>query len=354
MKKQAAALLLALCVALGLWGCETQEAPPPSPEPQDTGWDGTVPPDYDFCFAWETDTQYFSRQAPRKYLELNQWIADNAAQKKLKYLIHTGDIINDMDMPYQWELASQAMGLLEAASLPYGVLAGNHDVGLDLADYETYGQYFGEERFSAQPWYGGSYNNNAGHYDLVSAGGVDFILVYMSWNIGQPEIDWMNQVLAEYPDRRAILCFHAYTNVKEDEDIGSLLNPTGQLLQKEVVAKNPNVFLVLSGHYHGASYETALFDDNGDGTAERAVYQICTDYQVNADSGQGYVKLLYFDLAGNQVYVHAYSPLIDDYNMYDEAGAVTLGPQNPASGVDTDKLILQVDFTSQPALSLTE
>ena len=46
-----------------------------------------------------------------------------------------------------------------------------------------------------QPTYGGSYKNNLGHYDLLTENGQDLIIVYMSWDICQDEIDWMNQVL---------------------------------------------------------------------------------------------------------------------------------------------------------------
>ena len=156
-------------------------------------------------------------------------------------------------------------------------LSTQDDVAAGLADYENYYKYFGENRFKTQPTYGGTYQNNKGHYDLISEGGQDFIIVYMSWNIYQDEIDWMNQVLSQYSDRKAILCFHTYTNVKQSG--GTYLDYYGQLVQKYVVEKNPNVFAVLNGHYHGSSYETVMFDDDGDGRNDRTVYQICTDYQ---------------------------------------------------------------------------
>lgn len=166
-------------------------------------------------------------------------------------------------MTYEWENADEAMGILDKAGMPYGVLGGNHDVAAGLADYENYYKYFGENRFKTQPTYGGTYQNNKGHYDLISEGGQDFIIVYMSWNIYQDEIDWMNHVLSQYSDRKAILCFHTYTNVKQSG--GTYLDYYGQLVQKYVVEKNPNVFAVLNGHYHGSSYETVMFDDDGDG-----------------------------------------------------------------------------------------
>ncbi len=311
---------------------------------KDTGsnWDGaSVPEDYDFCFAWETDTQYYAEEWQHHFLNMNQWIVDNAERMKIKYTIHTGDIVDDYDMLYEWENADQAMGIFDEVGMPYGVLGGNHDVAAGLGQYENYYTYFGEDRFRCQPTYGGSYKNNTGHYDLISEKGQDFIIVYMSWNIYQEEIDWMNAVLQQYSDRKAILCFHTYTRVKYSGD--SLLDYFGELVQKEVVAKNPNVFAVLNGHYHGSSYETAMFDDNGDGVNDRTVYQICTDYQSGFEGGNEYMKFLYFDLDNDKIYVNSYSPCLDDFNFYDNEQVEVLNREG-ASAIGVDKMLLDVEF----------
>ena len=315
-------------------------------------WTGdTAPKNYDFCFAWETDTQYYAEEWQHHFLNINNWIVDNAAEKKIRYVIHTGDIVDDCDMTYQWENADEAMGILDKAEMPYGVLGGNHDVAAGLADYGNYYKYFGEDRFKSQPTYGGSYMNNKGHYDLVSEGGQDFIIVYMSWNIYQDEIDWMNNVLAQYSDRKAILCFHTYTNVKTSTD--TLLDYFGELVQTQVVAKNPNVFAVLNGHYHGSSYETAMFDDDGDGVKERTVYQICTDYQSGFEGGNEYIKFLYFDLDNNKIFMNSYSPCLDDYNFYDDKGVAKLNSEG-AMDIEIDKMELDVNFRTAPATILSD
>ena len=307
-------------------------------------WDGTnVPEDYDFCFAWETDTQYYAEEWQHHFTNINNWIVNNKDERKIKYVIHTGDIVDDVDMTYEWENADAAMGILDKAGMPYGVLGGNHDVAAGLADYENYYKYFGENRFASQPTYGGTYQNNKGHYDLISEGGQDFIIVYMSWNIYQDEIDWMNQVLSQYSDRKAILCFHTYTNVKQSN--GTYLDYYGQLVNKYVVKKNPNVFAVLNGHYHGSSYETAMFDDDGEGRNDRTVYQICTDYQSGFEGGNEYIKFLYFDLDNNKIYMNSYSPCMDDFNYYDTE-LHTLNVEG-ASATGVDQMVLDVDFDTK-------
>lgn len=294
-------------------------------------WDGyRVPAKYDFAFAWETDTQYYSEEFFQHYLNMNNWIVDNADPMNIRYVIHTGDIVDDFDMIYEWENADKAMKILDDAGVPYGVLGGNHDVAAATFEYENYHKYFGEDRMKDQPTYGGSYKNNLGHYDLLTENGQDLIIVYMSWDICQDEIDWMNQVLQQYSDRKAILCFHTYTRVAYTAE-NDLLDYYGELVQEQVVAKNPNVFAVLNGHYHGASYETTVFDDNNDGVYDRTVYQICTDYQSGFEGGSGYIKMLYFDLAGGKIYINSYTPSLDDFNYYDNEAVTELGVENPAN-----------------------
>ena len=205
--------------------------------------------------------------------------------------------------------------ILDDAEIPYGVLGGNHDVYAGAEGYGNYWKYFGEDRFKNKDYYGGSYKNNLGHYDLITENGQDLLILYMSWDIYTNEIQWMNEVLAKYPDRKAIIALHRYSNVKMTGD-NSILDYAGKLLQTEVVAKNPNVIAVLNGHYHGSSIQVDGFDDNGDGSKERTVYQSCTDYQSDPEGGSEYIKFLYFDLNNNKIYVNSYSPYRNDFNYY--------------------------------------
>ena len=306
-----------------------------------SSWDGTTRPEkYDFAMAWETDTQYYSESFPYHYDNMNQWIADNAEEWKIKYVFHTGDIVDDCDMKGEWVNADHSMKILDNAGIPYGVLAGNHDVYAGAENYGDYWKYFGEDRFAGRDYYGGSYKNNLGHYDLISQGGQDFIMLYMSWDIYENELNWMNEVLAKYPDRKAILAFHRYIGVGAGEQ---KLDYTGKLIQNEVVKKNKNVIAVIDGHYHGASLQTDAFDDDGDGVNERTVYQICTDYQSDAEGGSEYIKFLYFDIANGKIYVNSYSPYRDDFNYYDTAKLSSYAAGARATNQDIAELDINFD-----------
>ncbi|WP_068776833.1 metallophosphoesterase [Paenibacillus sp. FJAT-26967] len=286
--------------------------------------------DYDFTMVWMSDTQFYSELYPQIYESQVNWIKDNAGAMNIRYVAHTGDIVNEPTSVFQWERASKNMQVLEDANVPYGVLAGNHDVGTTDSDYTTYYRYFGEDRFDKQPYYGGAYKNNRGHYDLISAGGNDFIIVYMGWQPEDEDIAWMNQVLREHPDRQAFLGFHDYMQPNGTR------SSMGERIYEQVVVPNPNVKMVMSGHYTGSSMQTDALDDNGDGTPDRTVYQILNDYQGHEEGGLGYMKLLHFDTESGSVYLNTYSPYKNDYNYYE-----------PEQYPGKDETTLSFDLTPQ-------
>lgn len=289
-----------------------------------------TPDDYDYTFVWMSDTQYYAESYPYIFERQTKWIAENKDRLKIKYVFHTGDVVDEADKEYQWNNADQYMRILEDNLVPYGVLAGNHDVDHKTSDYTQFSKWFGEDRFKGKSFYGGSYKNNRGHYDLISAGGNDFIMVYMGWGIQDEDLQWMSDVLKQYPDRKAILNFHEYLLVSGNR------SPLGNRIYNEVVLPNKNVIAVLSGHYHDSETLIDPVDDNGDGTPDRQVYQMLGDYQGGPEGGQGYMKLLHFDQDNNRIIVNTYSPYLDDYNFYD-----------PETFPGKDEMVINVDLQVQ-------
>ncbi|WP_314104320.1 lamin tail domain-containing protein, partial [uncultured Frigoribacterium sp.] len=286
----------------------TRETPVVPANPADTPRS-----EYDFTLAWESDTQYYNAD-PANYkhqVAIHDYLLERRDDLNLQYLFHTGDIVDDGTVPEQWQRADAQYDRLDAAGLPYGVLAGNHDVDQKNDDYTAYSQWFGEQRYASNPWYGGSHLDNRGHYDLVSTGGVDLLVLSMGWAPGVDQIAWMNEVLAQYPERTAIINLHEYMLTTGG------LGPVPQQIYDEVVATNPNVSMVMSGHYHDAFTRYDQFDDDGDGVAERTVTQMLFDYQGLPEGGLGYLRLLHFDNAGQQITVRTYSPSLDDYDSDD-------------------------------------
>ncbi|HCU78640.1 MAG TPA: phosphoesterase, partial [Microbacterium sp.] len=146
--------------------------------------DDTPRSQYDFTLAVESDTQYYNEEFHQHQTAIHDYLLDERSDLNLQYLFHTGDIVDDYDQLWQWDYADPEYRKLDDAGLPYGVLAGNHDVGHKEVDYTNYGTYFGADRYQANPWWGGDYKNNRGHYDLITAGGIDFLMLYMGWGPG--------------------------------------------------------------------------------------------------------------------------------------------------------------------------
>ena len=101
----------------------------------------------------------------------------------------------------------------------------------------------------------------------------------------------MNDVLARYPDRVAILNFHEYLLASG----GFGLIP--QEVYQRVVAPNENVKMVLSGHYHSAQKTVSQVDTDGDGVADRNVVNMLFDYQGMEEGGKGYLRLMHVNTA---------------------------------------------------------
>ncbi|WP_425415285.1 S-layer homology domain-containing protein [Paenibacillus stellifer] len=285
---------------------------------------------FDYSFVWMSDTQYYAESYPHIYEDIVNWIAAKKDELNIKYVFHTGDIVDDADQAYEWDVANQNMKVLEDAGLPYGVLAGNHDVDHQYGDYSYYWTHYGEDRFKDQPYYGESYKNNMGHYDLISAGGNDYIMLYMGWGLGDDEIDWMNEVLQKYPNRKAIICMHEYLLVSGNRA------PIADKVFERVVMPNKNVIATLSGHYHDSELLVDGIDDDGDGVNDRNVYQMLADYQGAPEGGLGYIRLLKVDAAHNKIYVQTYSPYLKEYNFY-----------KPEQDPGKDEFVIDLDLQPQ-------
>ncbi|MBW8763229.1 MAG: lamin tail domain-containing protein [Microbacterium sp.] len=281
---------------------------------------------YDFTLAWQSDTQYYNSNEGhgagtdgsdtyyQHQIDINEFLVAERENLNLQYVTHTGDIVDNQNEQHQWENADAAYDILDEAGLPYGVLAGNHDVGHFDGDYGPYSSYFGASRFEQNPWYGGSYKDNRGHYDLVSVDGIDLLMMYMGWPdpndtaSNSADIAWMNSVIAQYPERKVMINLHEYMLTTGG------LGPFPQRIYDEVVAPNANVIAVGSGHYHDAYTRLDDFDDDGDGTADRTVYSMLFDYQGLPEGGLGYLRLLHFDNEGGRIVVRTYSPSLDDFD----------------------------------------
>jgi hypothetical protein len=327
------------------------------------------PSAYDFSIAHFSDTQYLTEGAVERntateravwrkaYAEIPQWIVANAAARKIVYTAHTGDVIEDwLNTSYldeaaaktnarnQFAVASANQKILDDAGLVNAVLPGNHDsrTGTETGASALFNDYFGPSRYnqlesgtqwqdenaSYHPWKSG---DNSNHYDLFTAGGLDFVAVHLGYGVRPDEIAWANRVLTRYADRNAILFTHAFNKASYAADGREYdYSNDGARLEEQVVATHSNVALILSGHEHGVSIAVKknLGKTGNNVTELLADYQF---YQANASEvglagvdghqgndqlrfGASFLQLLQFNVARGEINIDTFSPFLNNFN----------------------------------------
>lgn len=132
----------------------------------------------EFSIVVLPDTQYYSQSYPSLYYAQTRWIVENRYSHNILFVSHLGDIVHNNDLYEQeWLVADAAMSELDNV-LPYGILAGNHDMQIG-GTAQFYKKYFPDSRFQDYPWWGGSFNDNKNNYQLISAPGQKLIILHL-------------------------------------------------------------------------------------------------------------------------------------------------------------------------------
>lgn len=286
--------------------------PTPTPSPSPTPDPAMAPVTY----AWISDTQGYASSFPDTFYAMTQWIVDHKAEWNIQYVLHTGDVVNDMRREKEWNVATRAMDVF-VGELPVFAIAGNHDIRGVMHDYSAFTSLMERQNCASYPTFGGEEAGGRRRYDLVTIGHDPFLLIGVGYSLTPKDVKWLDDTLSRYADRTAIVLTHHYLAIEKvpmEQDAE---------LMRGVIARHPNVRYVLCGHMHALQRETEYFDDNGDGTPERGVQAIMADYQGFDHGGEGYIVLLTFDPEQREIRVTSYSPVHDDYNYYGDASRET-------------------------------
>lgn len=297
----------------------------------------------DFTLIALPDTQYYVSAlhggTPEMFTAQTQWIVNNRAAKNIVYVAHLGDCVENGDNngnTIEWERANTSLKLLERATgtgfidgIPFGLAVGNHDQSPEGnpngISTKLYNQYFGTPRFRARNYYGGRFTNNQeDHYQLFSAGGLDFIVIYLEYNPAPSAtvVNWVDALLKTYSNRRGIVVSHDLI------DGGIEFSSQGQALY-EALKDNPNLFLMLCGHISEEQRRQDIF--NG-----RTVDTLLSNYQDGTNGGNGWLRILEFSPATNQIRVKTYSPVLNSFQT-DADSQFTLSYDMQGSGFSAIK-----------------
>jgi hypothetical protein len=286
-----------------------------------------------FAIAVLPDTQFYARYATTDegqqyqktfgstpYAAQTGWIAASAAKYNIPFVIHLGDVVDQVGKNNQWIIADAAMKLLETAKVPYSILAGNHDV---LADYdyhtpadqgsgtdaqrdpskEPYLKWFPASRAARQPTFRGRDSSGFHEYHIFEVSGVKFLVLSLSWRISNTGIAWARKVIADNPSLPVILANHQLLNIDSD-GVSPTETDYGQMLWETLIKDNDQIFMTVNGHHHGAAY---LRKYNNFGNE---VHEMVVDYQGEYQGGNGLMRLYEVDFTNNKIDVLSFSPWV--------------------------------------------
>jgi len=273
------------------------------------------------------DTQHYASTCPGLFTLQTHWIAKNKDKYDIRYVLGLGDV-TDHNTDREWRRANEAFSELDGL-VPYVIIPGNHDYtphGDVISGKSGINKYFPPARFQDWLTFGGTMKRGdiTNSFHLFGAGGTRWIILALGWAPRDATVQWANHVLAQYPDRKAILITHAYLyqdSTRYDyakKGRSQEANPhdyllagdvnDGEELWRKLVRKNNFVFTV-NGHVCGRGLGF-LSSKNARG---KLTHQMLVNYQMRDLGGEGYLRILEFLPDGKTVRVKSYSPLYDTY-----------------------------------------
>jgi len=258
------------------------------------------------------DTQNYAEKYPETYVAQTLWIRQQLKEDNIKFAIHLGDIVQTSTQKPEWENANRAMQVIDGV-VPYSMVPGNHDMVVPGRDSTLYNEFFSPARFETRDWYGGHMGEtNDNNYCFFEASGMKFMVLSLEFAPRDETLQWAADVTRQYPNHRVIVATHCYMRPSgRDTDCAAsykMSGNSGEEMWQKFIRKQPNVFLVVSGHVLGIGLQTSINDAGGQ------VLEMLTDYQGLPNGGDGWLRSLTFVPAEDKIHVTTYSPLLDKKN----------------------------------------
>jgi len=267
-----------------------------------------------FTVVMLPDTQLYARKHPELFRKQLDWVRDNVKKQNFVFVTHIGDVVQSGGRkPEQWKVANEAMSVLDGV-VPWGVCIGNHDYdSYSKGEAKTFIEHFGPKRFAKYGWFGGHSGDRLSTYQLFTGGGVRFLILHLQCDATDATIKWARGVLDKHPALPTIVSTHIYLPSRGKKLSRWPLSrrrgiKSGRAIWDELIKVNPQIFLVLCGHYPG---ENRRLTNNDAGLG---VMEVVADYQMRPRGGGALLRLIRFDPPNNRIGFRTYSPVLGKYD----------------------------------------
>lgn len=313
-----------LGVGLGAFGSGSGRA---------TASDGEDDDDYWTVVALPDTQNYVTREELASFArDQTEWVIDEREAERIRFVTHEGDLVRNGADATQWDRIETALSTLDG-EVPYATVPGNHDwasTGDKRSSLENYLSRFGRSRFVDRCWYGGASPNGYSSFQLFSGGDHDFLHLALAWEppgtVDDPEttLGWAQSVLNAFPRRPAILTTHSYLRsggrtraLQTENGDGN----TGEAVWQRLVRPNPQVFMVLNGHWHIDDKEYRQVSTNDAGLR---VFEMLANYQSRPNGGDSLLRRIQFrpaqtDGVADRIRVETYAPTHDEFLSDDDS-----------------------------------
>lgn len=286
------------------------------------------------------DTQYYASCASPHLPAQAAFVQSALHERNIQAVIQLGDL-TDHNEPKEWEYVQHAFQPL-GPLVPLLLATGNHDhgpAGSSRDRNSLFQSYFSNpaeptRRVLAATMVPGDLENA---YFRIPLPRTTLGVMVLEWAPRTGTVAWANQVLSKHSKDRVVVVTHAYLyhdgsryNWKEKgpeqewnpiaygagggsgADAGHLSSDAaydGEMLWEELVSRHAGIFLTLSGHVLGDG-AGVLASPARHGNL---VHQVLANYQMLAEGGLGYLRLLEFLPDGKTLRIKTYSPSLKRY-----------------------------------------
>jgi hypothetical protein len=290
-----------------------------------------------FTLAVLPDTQYYAQCRSAHLERQSEWVASQKQSRNIQAALTLGDLTEN-NTEAEWAFVKTSLAPL-FDTLPTFLATGNHDYG-DGGTANRRFTLFQRTFPEAPPGTVASLVETKDVGDIENAyyrieiGALSLGVLVLEWSPRTATVGWANEVLERHAADRVIFITHAYLYYDgtryDDKAKGETQkwNPRvygtafqdpktrepspagaydGEMLWQELLSRHESVFLTLNGHVLGDGAGVL----SSPGMHGNIVHQVLVNYQMLAEGGLGYLRLLEFLPDGATLRMKTYSPSLD-------------------------------------------
>lgn len=279
----------------------------------------------DYSFAVIPDPQVMAHWLQGNLSTISDYIIEKNETHNVAMTICVGDNADgvassnpDLDMDYQLSAVKREYDELYAEGIRWATTPGNHDYDNNSPVSRSltyYNKYFAHDELMDYDYFGDVYEEGQTQnaYYLFEESGVKYLFMSIEFGADDDMLDWANEVVESYPERRVVVFTHAY--IGGDGEVINHLSPhrpssygfaAGKCndpvdIFDKFISKHSNIFMVFSGHVPSDD----IFVNVAQGVHGNTIYQFLIDAQGIMMTGcESLVSLLTFDELNQKVYVN--------------------------------------------------